>query len=328
MIDSRRANLGVLLVAYLSGVTSLLLCGCGSSMTAGLAPAAAGAAATETSMVRTFKFKTIVNPADPSFNQALGINDQRTAVGYCGSGAVGHPSQGYAAVPPFEKKNFTSENYPGSTQTQVTAINGLGDTAGLRVDSGGVVRGFIEWNGVFTSYADPNAAGGTEILGLNDSGIAVGFYTDASGVRYAFTLNQATGQFTPVTPPDATNVTASALNDDGDLVGFYWAGSQTIGFLEKGGSFTTFSYPGSNLTTALGVNAHDTIVGGYVDAYGKRHGFVLMDVVHHADWRSIDDPQGVGTTTINGVNDRLNMVGYYVDSSGNTDGMLAERKKE
>ena len=64
-------------------------------------------------------------------------------------------------------------------------------------------RGFIEWNGVFTSYAYAKAPKSTvtQILGLNSSGIAVGFYTSANGVNHAFTLDQGTGNFTKITPP-------------------------------------------------------------------------------------------------------------------------------
>jgi hypothetical protein len=272
-----------------------------------------------------FKFKTIVNPADRTFNEALGINDGRTETGYYGAGL--QPPQGYLAVPPFSKKDFTSENYPDATQTTVNAINGSGDTAGGWAVDSGTVQGFIDWNGVFTSYSDPNATGATEILGLNDSGVAVGFYSDSHGDRNGFTLNQATGTFQTLDVPGATNTTASGINDSGDVVGYYSSGSETVGFLEKNDGSTTISYPGAVLTMALGINAHDSVVGSYVDSYGKTHGFLLTSPLKNPQWRSIDVPQGVGTTMLNGINDRLNMVGSYVDASGDTIGVLVERKK-
>jgi hypothetical protein len=88
-------------------------------------------------------------------------------------------------------------------------------------------------------------------------------------------------------------------------------------------SGTEFDFPNSTNTTPLGVNKTDQIAGGYVDNGGKMHGFVLSTPLTHAQWQSIDDPNGVGTTTVNGLNDNAQLVGFYVDSAGNTDGFLA-----
>ena len=309
--------------------TALVLAGCNAAIVPGRGSDATNSV-TPTTASRPFKFRTIVNPADRTFNEALGINNSRTVAGYYGSGAVGHPSQGYTAVPGFAKNDFTAENFPGAVQTQVTAINGSGDTAGIWLGSSRLPQGFIDWKGTFTSYNDPAASGGTEILGLNDSGIAVGFYVGPSNQRYGFTLDRATGTFTGVTPPGASNVTAAGVNDGADIVGYYSSGStgsNSVGFLEKNGTFTAVAYPGAVSTMALGVNAHDAVVGTYVDAYGKTHGFLLRNPLNGPTYLWIDDPQGAGTTTLNGINDRINMVGYYVDTSGNTIGLLVERKK-
>jgi hypothetical protein len=42
-----------------------------------------------------YAFSTHNDPADPTFNQLLGINSRGTIAGYFGSGAQGHPNQGY-----------------------------------------------------------------------------------------------------------------------------------------------------------------------------------------------------------------------------------------
>ena len=44
----------------------------------------------------SYTFLTLNNAADPTFNQLLGISN----AGYFGSGAAGHPDQGYTLVPP------------------------------------------------------------------------------------------------------------------------------------------------------------------------------------------------------------------------------------
>jgi hypothetical protein len=275
-----------------------------------------------------YSFKTLDDNADPTFNQLLGINNNGVISGYFGSGASGHPNQGYTLASPYGQGNYTNENYPGSVQTQVTAINNNGNTAGFWVDGNGNNFGFVEWNGVFTTYKDPNTGNGTvnQLLGLNDKGIAVGFYTDGNGVNHAYKLNQATGKFTAIVPPGGSNAIAAGINDNGDVVGFLTASNGNIvSFLLKGKTFTEFDFSGSTNTTALGVNKSDQIVGGYVDGAGLMHGFVLSNPLKHAQWQSIDDPNGIGTTTVNGVNDKGNLVGFYVDSAGNTDGFLASK---
>lgn len=286
--------------------------------------AAQAARPNATTTAKGLTFVTLDDQNDPTFNQLLGINNNGEIAGYFGSGASGHPFNGYTLQAPYGQNDYTAENFSGGTATQVTGLNNHHDTSGFWINNKNVNLGFVQWRGVFTSYKDPKTAGGTvnQILGINDSGIAVGFYTDKSGINHGFTLNQATGRFAPVTLPGVTNVTAAGINDAGDITGFYGSASGTTGFLKKGKSFTTFSFPGGDNTMALGINSHDQIVGSYQDTSGGMHGFVLSHALAHAKWASIDDPNGVGTTTINGLNDKGQMVGFYVDSAGNTDGML------
>jgi len=274
----------------------------------------------------SYTFKTLDDHADPTFNQLLGINDHGKIAGYFGSGASGHPNKGYTLSPPYGQNNYHNENFPGSVQTQVTAINNLGYTAGFWVDGHGNNFGFIQWKGVFTSYKNPHTGTVNQLLGLNDKGIAVGFYTDANGVNHAYKLNQSTGKFSAIVPPGGNNALATGINDNGDIVGFLTASNgNTVSFLLKGTTFTEFDFPHSTNTTALGVNLTDQIAGAYVDSAGKMHGFLLSTPLTHAQWQSINDPNGVGTTTINGLNDNADLVGFYVDSAGHTDGFLANR---
>ena len=276
-----------------------------------------------------YQFKTLNDQADPTFNQLLGLNDHGVIAGYFGSGANGHPNKGYTLSRPYGQGQYTNENFPGSVQTQVTGINNAGNTVGFWVDGNGNNFGFANWNGVFTSYKDPNTGTGTvnQLLGLNDQGIAVGFYTDGNGVNHGYTLNLRNGHFKEIVPPGGANVTATGINDNGDVVGFLTASNgPVVGFLMKGKTFTEFDFPQSTNTTPLGVNKSDQIVGVYVDSANKMHGFLLSHPLDHARWQSIDDPNGVGTTTINGINNNADLVGFYVDGAGNTDGFLANSK--
>jgi len=323
--------------AAVLGLLILIMAACGSVGTSLTSASAStfsdsllsNGAHTSHHVATSYQFKTLDDQADPTFNQLLGINDLSVIAGYFGSGAdAQHPNKGYTLKPPYNQMNYTNENFPGSVQTQVTAINNLGDTAGFWVDGKGNNFGFVEWNGVFTSYQDPNTGKGTvnQLLGINDFGIAVGFYTDGNGVNHGYELNQDTGKFTEIIPPGGKSVTATGINDRGDVVGFFTASNgSTVSFLLKGHTFTEFEFPHSTNTTALGVNNFDQIAGSYVDSLKKMHGFLLSSPLHHAKLQSIDDPNGVGTTTINGLNDKDQLVGFYVDGAGNTDGFLASR---
>ena len=274
-----------------------------------------------------YHFTTLNDQADPTFNQLLGINNHKVIAGYFGSGANNHPNKGYTLSRPYGQGNYLNENFPGSIQTQVTGINNAGNTVGFWVDGNGNNFGFAHWNGVFTSYKNPDTGAGTvnQLLGVNDQGIAVGFYTDANNVNHGYTLNLRTGHFNAIVPPGSTSVTATGINDRGDVVGFLTASNgNVVSFLLKDKHFSEFDFPASINTTALGVNSSDQIVGVYVDGANKMHGFLLSHPLNQARWQSIDDPNGIGTTTINGINDNGDLVGFYVDGAGNTDGMLAQ----
>src|SRR6185437_470223 len=72
-------------------------------------------------------------------------------------------------------KTFSADiNFPGAVSTVTAAINNSDEIAGFFTDSGGVTHGFIDNGGVF-STVDPAGSTETQLLGLNDHGIADGF---------------------------------------------------------------------------------------------------------------------------------------------------------
>ena len=101
------------------------------------------------------------------------------------------------------------------------------------------VKGYyklIPFEGIeyLTSYKNPHTGTGTvnQLLGLNDKGIAVGFYTDGNGINHAYKLNQNTKKFSPIVPPGGNNAIAAGINNNGDVVGFYVdSAGNTDGFL-------------------------------------------------------------------------------------------------
>lgn len=279
----------------------------------------------------TFTFQDIINTADPTFNQELGINNSGMIAGYFGSGAAGHPNQGYTTIPPYT--SFTPENFPGSVQTQVTGLNNMGTTVGFWSNSNNGVGldsnfGFTDVGGTFTNVNNPNTAITppvfNQLLGVNDSNIAVGFYTDAGGVTHGYTYNIASKTFSAdINDPNAVgNTTAAAINNAGEIAGFYTdAGGAFHGFLENAGMFTTLDAAGAMDTSLLGLNNDGEAVGFDIDAAGMMHGVVCS--VTALSCQQFDDPNGIGTTTFNGLNDFGQVVGFYVNGADNTIGLLA-----
>jgi hypothetical protein len=293
---------------------------------------AASAATLSPSHTTSYAFETLDNMRDVTFNQLLGINDNGLIAGYFGSGAQGHPNQGYL----LNGISYQNENFPGSVQTQVTGLNNRGVTVGFwsSMNNANMVNdnhGFVEYGGQFHTAdfpaGSPAAPPVDQLLGVNDEDVAVGFYTDANGSNHGYEYNILTRHYSSVTDPAApgASLTAAAINDLGQVAGFYTnpGTGNTDGFLLSHGHLADLAVPGASSTMALGVSNFDEVVGTYTVGSGSSavmHGFTWTP--QHG-FTTVDDPHGIGTTTINGVNDRGQLAGFYVDSAGNTDGFLA-----
>lgn len=293
-----------------------------------------------------YLFRTLDNPGDLTFNQLLGINNSGEISGYFGSGAAGRPNKGYLVVNAATRPHtghFVGENFPGSAQTQVTGLNANGVTVGFwsgtndanQADNAN--RGFYASGSTFHSVQFPTGDNSSpvvdQLLGVNDQGVTVGFYTNGQGKNRGYEYDIQTHQFTRVLPPGFTgatslqspSLTAGAINDFDDVVGFFTAsGGVTDGFLQTpGGTFTQLAYPGASSTMALGISGTNEVVGSYTVGSGNdavTHGFTWTTT---AGFASVNDPLGRNSTTINGVNVKGELVGFYTDATGNTHGFLA-----
>jgi len=317
-----RSYAGVLAVGVLaSGVAAVTL---GSAAWA--SPAAHHAAAV------SYHFRTLNSSNDETFNQLLGINSHGRIAGYFGSGAQGHKNKGYTIVPPYKQRNYRTENFPGSAQTQVTGLNDTGITVGFysRTNKANPAAnanfGFYAIHGAhFRSVNFPTTNNSSppvnQLLGVNDHGIAVGFYTDSAGNAHGYKYAIATGHFSTVTVPGATSVTAAAINNKGGVAGFFTDSHGTVRafLIRPSGTLIILARAGAGMTQAFGLNDNGEVVGAYT-AGTASHGFTWT--IQHG-FRTVDDPKGIGTTLINGVNDAGDLVGFYTDGKGNTDGMLA-----
>jgi hypothetical protein len=265
-----------------------------------------------------YNFQTVISPGDPGFTQLLGINNSGTIAGYYGDGTV-VANNGFTLVLP---NNYTPQNFPGATQTQVVGINGAGETVGFWTDSGGVTHGFTQFGGTFQSVSNPSTSTVTQLLGVNNSGTAAGYWTDGSGNFHPFTWASST--FTPITVPGFVSAQATDVNNAGWVAGFNMTSpSASEGFLDVGGTFTFLEFPGSSFTQALGLNNNGLVDGFYLDSNGNTHGFIYNNST--GTYQEVNDPNAVGPagTVVNGINDEGQIVGFYTDANNNVDGFVA-----
>lgn len=281
----------------------------------------------------SYQFRTIGDPADPAFNQLLGISNRDNIVGYFGSGAAGHPNKGYQLTRTPAGFRGVNENVPGAVQTQVIGVNDHGVSVGFwshtdhgqNDDNVGFYNGGNQTRSVRFPTADNSSPPVNQLLGVNDENVTVGFYNDAHGNAHAYTYSIVGGRFRPVLVPGAASTTAAGISNRGDVAGFFAnSAGATDGFLRTGADRVfTLAYPGASMTQATGVNDLQEVVGNYQVGTGNNavtHGFTWTP---GRGFKSVDDPQGAGSTVINGVNDAGAIVGFYTDRAGNTDGFAA-----
>jgi hypothetical protein len=272
------------------------------------------------------QFTNIIDPLNPTFTQALGINDSGEIAGYGNATTF----NGFTLTLPPVAANFARLNVSGADGgTQVIGIsNGASPTTVGFSITGGVTNGFANTGGqggTFTTVDDPGFAF-TQLLGINGSGTtAAGYWThDATGAtgQLAGIVTGGPGFTSPTfiginhLLPANVNSQATGVNDDGWVVGFYQPTSTTFtGFLDKSGVISSITFPGSVDTQALGVNDLGWIVGDYTLSNGNMFGFVDRGGVF-----SEIDPFGSTAVTANGINDHGQIVGFYTAANGSTIG--------
>src|SRR5262249_45186472 len=139
-------------------------------------------------------------------------------------------------------------------------------------------HGFLKSGGTYTTIDDPLATAGTAAYGINASGQIVGLYNTGALATHGFLYNPNSGTFTTLDDPLASMGTSTVpaplpINGPGKIGGTYYH-QAPHGFLNSGGNYTTIDDPLGTSTTAYGINDMGQIVGSYVDASNKTHGFL------------------------------------------------------
>lgn len=229
------------------------------------------------------QFTTIDYPGS-SFTAAVGINAGGDIVGQYALPTAPKQRHGYL----LSDGVFTSFDPEGSTFTNVLGINDRGDIVGryctlavCGLVGTGIFHGFLLSDGQFSPVTFPGSAE-TDAWKINSRGdIAGGFVT--GGEEHAFVMRD--GTYTQLTLPISNPVSMDngGQNARGDIVGLYCDGAPpcvivptgTHGFFVSKDGFETIDYPGAAATSAIGINSRRDIVGGWWDAAGHIHGFLL-----------------------------------------------------
>ena len=241
-----------------------------------------------------------------------------TALAVASSGPAWGQDTGDAAEGPAAPE--AEAMAPGGMQMMMGAPSDDGDSAAL------IGHGFLLDKDVFTTIDHPDAVAETGAPGINNRGQIVGGYIDAEGTIHGFLLDD--GVFTPIDHPDAGSGPGPEPSPSASTTGARsWASTSMPteaihGFLldkGRGAQRDRASSPpsiirmaGSGRTTAFGINDRGRIVGSYIDAGGKGHGFVRDkgrgDRRTKASSPPIDFP-GAAKTLALGLNNRDQIVG-------------------
>ena len=175
---------------------------------------------------------------------AFGINDKGNIVGQFNTASGATPG---FYLPSIGSSTFTEIDAAAGSAADVVNAQGVNDNGlvvGFYMGNDGQVHGFDAnilnaVNGFLTgtAIADPTipAVAGepgatfvfSQILGINDQGIAVGYYGDSTISQHGFLYNTKTGVYTFLDDPaeafsngvEVTQITG--INNAGDISGFY-----------------------------------------------------------------------------------------------------------
>lgn len=228
---------------------------------------------------------TTIDFPGASFSVAGGINDSGVIAGWYSLPASPAIRHGFL----LKGGDFTSFDPPGSTFTNALGINERGDVVGrfctraqCRQPGNGDYHGFLLHDGTFT-VLDVPGADETNAWKIDERGAVVGGFGDVGGPEQLFVMRE--GAYAAVALPNGKSVSQDngGINARGDVVGLYCdaalpcliAATGTHGFVLSGDDFTTIDVPGALATSAIAINARRDVVGGYFDARGVVHGFLL-----------------------------------------------------
>lgn len=178
---------------------------------------------------------------------------------------------------------YTFFDQPGAFLTEAIGITDSGRVTVNYFAPNGTGRAYIlEPSGIKTIL--PVVAGASYTLGgnLNESGIAVGFYTSdpaAGGPSYVLAGTALSYTFSF---PGALITQALGINNAGVIVGQYQISTSSAphGFIRNlDGTLQRFDVPGAFSTAVYDINNLGDLAGNYLDSSGRQHGVIYQNGV-------------------------------------------------
>jgi uncharacterized membrane protein len=183
------------------------------------------------------------------------------------------------------------------------------------------------------NYMNENFPGSqqTQVTGLNNKDLTVGFWADAAGNDFGFVEHD--GTFTNVVDPLGKNAAGGmtteqllGVNDHDKAVGFWTDGEgNNHGFTYDVGSksFDEVNIKGFASTTAAAINNKGDIAG-FVSNGGADEGFIK-------DGNKVEllkGPKGAVSVMALGINNEKQVVGSYTDGTGQMHGFLFDERSK
>ena len=247
---------------------------------------------------------------------AMGINSQGDVVGAHYEDPTRIPNSIGAHGFLLSQGAFTAIDYPGKYGALPVRINDVGQIVGCNHDDDGRggymmadMHGFMYSNGSYAQLSMPDTmnygvtADGSITAGMTQEG------TDPASPYHGFIAsNDVVMRFDF---PFAISTQVYDLSPSGDmLLGRYTdAAKKAHGFLVTLGDsiatfglnaqqglagpfeFVTIDYPGASATNASAFNSRGDVVGNYIDAAGKTHGFFISPAWRHRNTSETSVPQ-------------------------------------
>src|SRR5437016_2124647 len=217
--------------------------------------------------------------------------------------------------------DFASFDFPGSNDTEGTAITASGEIVGRYFSADGHQHGFILRRGQFTPVDVPSATFSTDATWVNARGDIVGTFGDSRGTHaYVRSAGVYTTIDFPGSDPAKTATLGFGISNAGDVVGVEFGRGDFLhgaGYRFSHGNFTLVDVPGAVGTFPTMVLDGGQIVGTYFGGDSVFHGFVLSG----GEFKTIDVPDST-FTWITGMNPEGDLVGFYNDQNGNQHGFV------
>lgn len=166
---------------------------------------------------------------------------------------------------------FTQLQISGQNNSYVGGLNDNNVVAGAWSEPNGDFHGFVWANGVFTQVDGAgNTPGTTLLLGVNDSGIAVGAANGGNGV---FTYDIATGQQTQIVAPQHTIMDVNGISASGTVFGPLFVGRKQYSYTATNGVVTPVEKKHSNVLNIAAISAQGRLLGSYYVEHGGHPSF-------------------------------------------------------